>query len=80
MNAPTKRKPSIVEIAPLAPVSDMLTVDEAAKYLRVSACWIYDHAAGRREPKIPCVRLGASIRFRRSTLDRMIADLEEKSA
>lgn len=67
-------------ILPLQPVSDMMTVEEAAKYLRVSRFWLYDHAAGRREPKIPCVKLGGAIRFRRSSLDRMIADLEAKSA
>lgn len=40
----------------------LLSVAEAAAVLNVSIKWIYDHA-NRRTPRLPCVRLGKSIRF-----------------
>jgi hypothetical protein len=42
------------------------TLVEVAKYLRMSKAWVRDHAT-RRQPRIPCVRLGmrrAVLRFR----------------
>lgn len=70
-----------VPIAPLSPVSDLMTVGEAAKFLRVSQGWIYDHAGNnaRKDPKIPCVRLGAAKRFRRSSLERYLSQIEEQA-
>jgi excisionase family DNA binding protein len=41
----------------------LLTAEEVAQLLNVSAAWVYDHA-DRKQPAIPCVRLGRSVRFR----------------
>jgi hypothetical protein len=71
----------VFQPSPLSPVSDLMTVAQAAEYLNVSQFWLYDHAgkSARRDPKVPCVKLGSVIRFRRSSLDRMIAQLEDQS-
>ena len=45
----------------------LLTIAEAANVLGMSTFYIYDHAT-RLEPRIPSVRLGRRIRFRRSDL------------
>jgi hypothetical protein len=36
----------------------LLSVDEVADWLGVSTGWVRDHAAGRRRPKLPAVKLG----------------------
>lgn len=50
--------------------SDLLTVPEAAKLLRISRNLAYELVA-RRE--LPCVRLGRVIRVPRASLDAWIA-------
>jgi excisionase family DNA binding protein len=49
----------------------LLTVGEVAGLLSVSDQWVYDHV-DRCEPRIPCVHLGSSKRFRRSDVDQFI--------
>jgi excisionase family DNA binding protein len=51
---------------------ELLTPAEAAKVLRVSSGWVRDHAT-RREPRLPAVRIGKLIRFRRADLEEFIA-------
>jgi excisionase family DNA binding protein len=41
----------------------LLTAEDVAQLLNVSTAWVYDHA-DRKQPAIPCVRLGKSVRFR----------------
>jgi predicted DNA-binding transcriptional regulator AlpA len=41
----------------------LLTVTEVSSWLAVSPSWIRDHAAGRRRPVLPCIKLGKSLRF-----------------
>lgn len=79
-------KPVAADVRPLAPVSDLMTVAEAAAYLRVSEAFVYDHAVDakgrsrRGDPRIPTVRLGGALRFRRASLDAMLAKMEAKTA
>jgi hypothetical protein len=40
-------------------VAALLTVDEVAAILRVKKKWVYDHADGRRRPKLPCYEIGS---------------------
>jgi hypothetical protein len=40
---------------------NLLTVIQVAKRLGMSPQWVRDHI-DRRQPRIPCVRLGSSIR------------------
>jgi excisionase family DNA binding protein len=56
----------------------LMTVDEAAEYLRL-APWTLRHWVSKK--KIPYVRLGRSIRFRRKDMERfVIQNLHAKSA
>lgn len=48
---------------------DILTIDEVAKYLRVSERTIYDWAS---KGSIPCGKLGTTWRFKRSEVERWI--------
>ena len=62
------------------PQSDLLTAKEAAEYLRVSAGFIYDHSGKRGAlPRLPVVRLGGKLLFKRSSLDRFIDQFEDKA-
>ena len=57
------------------PEDAVFTVQEVAKYLRMQAVTIYKHAKGG---KLPCFKVGANWRFKKSTIDRWISDQEEK--
>jgi predicted DNA-binding transcriptional regulator AlpA len=41
----------------------LLTAEEVAAYLQVSKYWVLDHAAGRRRPYLPSIKLGRKVRF-----------------
>jgi hypothetical protein len=52
----------------------LLTLDQVAKMLGTSRAWVRDHAT-RRNPRIPCVRLGgrrALLRFRPQDIETFI--------
>ena len=57
-------QPALFSPAELPP--RLWTLDEVAEFLQMSKDWVRDHAT-RRQPRIPCVRLGgrrAVLRFR----------------
>jgi excisionase family DNA binding protein len=56
--------------------SDLLTADEVATLLRVSPGWVYEQSRRRR---IPHVRLGRYVRFRRGALEDWLAEGEAVS-
>ena len=59
---------------PASPVSDeLLTADDVAELLRVTPAWVY---AETRRNRIPHVRLGRYVRYRRQSLDAWIAQIE----
>jgi hypothetical protein len=39
-------------------MTPLLSVSDVAKWLGVSTGWVRDHAAGRRTPRLPAVKLG----------------------
>jgi hypothetical protein len=52
----------------------MMTLEQVADLFGVSKAWVRDHAT-RRNPRIPCVRLGgkrALLRFRPSDVEKFI--------
>lgn len=51
----------------------VFTVQELAAYLRMKPVTIYKHA---KAGKLPCFKVGANWRFKKSTIDRWIADQE----
>ncbi|MDO8525718.1 MAG: helix-turn-helix domain-containing protein [Candidatus Omnitrophota bacterium] len=55
----------------------VFTVQEVAKYLRMQPVTIYKHA---KFGKLPCFKVGANWRFKKSTIDRWISDQEEKES
>lgn len=61
MTTQTKGKPSL------------MTIDELARYLRMKKVTIYKHA---QEGKIPAFKVGSKWRFKKSTIDKWIADKE----
>lgn len=59
------------------PVSDIMTADEVADFLRLDRKTIYDYA-GRGE--IPCQRLGKRILFSRAALVSWLASCSKRSS
>lgn len=61
--------PSADESPSDAAEPDVITIDEAARWLRVDRKTLYDAAARRA---IPCARLGRTIRLSRAALARWL--------
>jgi excisionase family DNA binding protein len=66
------------------PISDLSNVKEAASYLRVSVSQLYSltrrRGVARAQHPIPVVRMGIrTLRFRKSSLDTWIAELEKRA-
>jgi excisionase family DNA binding protein len=51
----------------------LLTADEVAAMLHVTKSWVYDQT---RQHRMPHVRLGRYVRYRRSAVDRWIEQIE----
>jgi predicted DNA-binding transcriptional regulator AlpA len=58
----------------------LLTVQEVADMLQLSCGWVRDHAAGRRRPVLPSVKLGKSVRFRLEGVLRFIDECTRNAA
>ncbi|MBA3380812.1 MAG: helix-turn-helix domain-containing protein [Actinobacteria bacterium] len=54
----------------------LLTADEVARVLRVTRAWVYTET---RACRIPHVRLGRYVRYRRSAVEAWVAELEAAS-
>ena len=54
----------------------MMTLQELAKYLKMKPVTIYKHA---QEGKMPGFKVGSKWRFKKSTIDKWIADKEKIS-
>ena len=50
----------------------LMTVAEVARMLQMSTAWVRQHSSGLRQPTIPSVKLGKSIRFRRADVEEFI--------
>lgn len=55
---------------------ELLDAAGVADWLAVTTAWVY---AQTRAGRIPCVRLGRYYRYRRSTLERWLDELEEQA-
>lgn len=51
------------------------TVAETARFLSMSKQWVYKHA---ELGTLPCIRMGAALRFRPEAIRRYVADLERR--
>jgi excisionase family DNA binding protein len=50
----------------------LLTAQEVADWLGVSARWVLAHAAGLNRPPLPSVKLGKAVRFDRGDVEEFI--------
>jgi excisionase family DNA binding protein len=57
----------------------LLDVSEVAALLNVSPSWVRDHC-GRKRPKLPVVRLGSLLRFRREDVLAWICEMRKLAA
>lgn len=57
----------------------LLTVAEVAEILGMSTAWVRQHGSGKRRPRIACVKLGKSLRFRRQAIIELIQSVETKT-
>ena len=51
---------------------DLLTAQEAARFLKVPVSWIYEHVRPKSEDRLPVVKLGKYLRFDRRDLHAYI--------
>jgi predicted DNA-binding transcriptional regulator AlpA len=57
----------------------LLDAQEVAALLNVSASWVRDHST-RRQPRLPVVRLGSLLRYRREDLLAWIDEMRDLAA
>jgi len=60
---------------PVPPRGDLLTAEEVAALLRVSPAWVYSET---RRHRIPHIRLGRYVRYRRDALAAWMDQLEDQ--
>jgi hypothetical protein len=58
-----------------APGEELLTPEEVATWLRVKPAWVRAHANGNRKPKLPSLKMGAFLRFRRQDILEFLEQL-----
>lgn len=47
---------------------ELLTVQDAARFLKVSVSWVYEHVRPKANDRLPVVKLGKYLRFDRRDL------------
>jgi excisionase family DNA binding protein len=60
---------------PIPPRGDLLTAEEVATLLRVTPAWVYSET---RRHRIPHIRLGRYVRYRRDALAAWMDQLEDR--
>ncbi len=65
--------------APLAIGDELLTVNDAARFLRVTVSWVYEHTRDDTEDRLPFVKIGKYLRFDRIDL-REYVDAKRQAA
>ena len=65
--------------APLPIGEELLTVNDAARFLRVTVSWVYEHTRDDAEDRLPFVKIGKYVRFDRTDLREFI-DAKRKAA
>ncbi len=54
----------------------LLTARQVAEWLGVSMPWVMQHAAGRRRPHLPSLKMGKVIRFRREAVEKFLDECD----
>jgi excisionase family DNA binding protein len=77
MNPTAQQPPDFVETTDASSAADsLLTADEVATLLQVTPAWVY---AETRRRRIPHLRLGRYVRYRRIALEGWIEEMERSS-
>ncbi len=58
---------------------ELLTVNDAARFLRVTVSWVYEHTRDDAEDRLPFVKPGKYVRFDRTDL-RAFIDAKRQAA
>jgi predicted DNA-binding transcriptional regulator AlpA len=61
-------------------MTPLLTAAQVAAWFHVSRGWVFDHASGRRRPKLPSIKLGKALRFREEEVNRWLEVLSGRQA
>jgi excisionase family DNA binding protein len=69
--------PQSTEGSPATPDPEIMTAQEVATLLRVNKSWVYAQARANR---IPHIRLGRYVRFRRSAINEWLDEIEQEPA
>lgn len=78
MDQPTRPASDHPEVAQsLADANALLTAEEVAALLQVTSAWVY---AQTRRHRIPHLRLGRYVRYRRDALDAWMRQVEMSSS
>ena len=56
---------------------ELLTVQDAARFLNVTVSWVYEHAREGVHDRLPVVKLGKYLRFNRRDLLTYVAERRE---
>jgi excisionase family DNA binding protein len=65
-------------VSEAAIVNRLLEVAEVAEWLGVIHSWVREHAAGRRKPKLPAVKLGDLWKFEKEKIEAFIESCRTK--
>lgn len=59
----------------MTPENELLTTLQAANYLKCSVSWL-NQDRGKKPPKIPFVKIGAMVRYRKADIVKYIEGLK----
>lgn len=54
----------------------LMTVADVAGLMQMSTAWVRQHSSGLRQPTIPSVKMGKSVRFRRPSVEEFSRTME----
>jgi excisionase family DNA binding protein len=78
MPLPEQQAALILDTTPTVPeAGSLLTAEEVARLLQVTPAWVY---AETRQNRIPHLRLGRYVRYRRSALESWMDEVERSSS
>jgi len=58
-------------------LEELMTVGDVAQTLRVPVSWIYDRTRRRGKARIPNIKLGKYLRFKRAEVQQWLEELRE---
>lgn len=58
---------------------ELMTVEEVAQMLRVPASWVYARTSGESADKLPFLKIGRHLRFRRAEIEKWMESCERNA-